>query len=165
MCPRTALYVSSYCYICVIILDVSSYRFICVLILLYMSSYRYICSSYCFMCPPTAIYVSSYYYMCAPAATCDRDSCSLYASSYYFIYVLLPLYTCPHTTIRVHLLRLAIETLDRFLQRCLPGTQRLRCQYLYFRTSNASTFVPVKQVYLASSVRTSYLRVRRSWKE
>jgi hypothetical protein len=47
MCPHTAIYVSAYCYICVLILlymcphaaiYVSSYCYICVLILLYMCS-------------------------------------------------------------------------------------------------------------------------------
>ena len=55
MCPHAAVYVSSYCYIRVLILlygcrNVSSYCYICVLILLYM-------------CPHTAMYVSSYYYI------------------------------------------------------------------------------------------------------
>jgi hypothetical protein len=52
MCPHTPTYVSSYCYICVLILlyicphtamYVSSYCYMCVLILLYVSSYSYIC--------------------------------------------------------------------------------------------------------------------------
>jgi hypothetical protein len=73
MCPHTPIYVSSYSYICVLILlymcphtpiYVSSYSYICVLILLYM-------------CPHTAIYVSSYCYIC----------------------VLILLYMCPHTLI------------------------------------------------------------------
>jgi hypothetical protein len=67
MCPHTTIYVSSYYsyahrgqalfkplyiqHICVILLHVSSYYYICVLILLYM-------------CPHTTIYVSSYYYIC-----------------------------------------------------------------------------------------------------
>jgi hypothetical protein len=54
MCPHTAIYVSSYCFICVVILlymcphtaiHMSSYCYKCVLILLYM-------------CPHTATYVS-----------------------------------------------------------------------------------------------------------
>jgi hypothetical protein len=56
MCPHTAIYVSSYCYICVLILlyvssypalYVSSYCSICVLMLIYVN-------------PHTALYLSSY---------------------------------------------------------------------------------------------------------
>jgi hypothetical protein len=66
MCPRTAVYVSSYSYICIIIqlymcphttMHVSSYYCRCVLILTYVSSYYN-------MCPHTTIYVSSYNYTC-----------------------------------------------------------------------------------------------------
>jgi hypothetical protein len=64
--PHTTIYVSSYYYICgLILLYVSSYYYICVLILLYVSSYYYICvvillsvSSHYYMCPHTT------YYMC-----------------------------------------------------------------------------------------------------
>ena len=77
MCPHTAVYVSSYCCICVLILlYVSSYCCICVLILLYMFAYTAIyVSSYCYMCPHTLVYVSS-----------------LHTS------VLILLYMCPHST-------------------------------------------------------------------
>ncbi len=77
---RVSIYVSSYCYICVLILlcmcphtaiCVSSYYYTFVLILLCM-------------CPHTTIYVSAYYYK--------------YVSSYYYICVLIPLHICPHTT-------------------------------------------------------------------
>ncbi len=52
MCCLILLHVSSYCYICVVILlymcphttiYVSSYHYICVVILLYVSSYYYVC--------------------------------------------------------------------------------------------------------------------------
>ncbi len=77
-----SIYVSSYYYICVLILlYVSSYYHIYVLILLYVSSYYYICVLILlYMCPHarrvrgesrrssyythTTIYVSSYYYIC-----------------------------------------------------------------------------------------------------
>jgi len=58
--PTTTIYVSSYSYICVLILSymcphtticVSSYYYMCVLILLYV-------------CPHTNIYLSLYHYMC-----------------------------------------------------------------------------------------------------
>jgi hypothetical protein len=52
MCPHTAICVSAYCYVCV-------------LILLYMSSYCYICVLILLrMCPHTATYVSSYFHTC-----------------------------------------------------------------------------------------------------
>jgi hypothetical protein len=93
MCPHTTIYVSSYCYICVLILlyghTYSSIRthmckcgnillHICVLILLYM-------------CPHTTICVLIQLYLC-PHTT-------IYLSSYYYIFVLILLYICPHTTI------------------------------------------------------------------
>ncbi len=67
------LYVSSYCYICVLILlYMCPHTAMCVLILLYVSSYCYIVSSYyyvcvlilLYICPHTAIYVSSLLHMC-----------------------------------------------------------------------------------------------------
>jgi hypothetical protein len=60
MCPRATICVSSYYYICILVLlymcprttiYVSSYYYTCVLVLLYM-------------CPRTTIHVSSYYYIC-----------------------------------------------------------------------------------------------------
>jgi hypothetical protein len=69
-----AIYVSSYYYMCVLILlYVSSYCCICVLMLLHEFahlSYSACCggllyvSSYYYICPHTTIYVSSHYYMC-----------------------------------------------------------------------------------------------------
>ncbi len=75
MCPHTAIYVSSYCYICVLIL-----LYMCPHTALYVSS----CCSICvllllYMCPHTAIYVSSCCYIC----------------------VLMLLYMCPHTALYV----------------------------------------------------------------
>ena len=62
--PRTAIYVSSYYYICVLILlYMCPHTTICVLILPYM-------------CPHTTIYVSSYYYICVLIL--------LHVSSYYY---------------------------------------------------------------------------------
>ncbi len=57
MCPHTPIYVSSYHPA----VPVSSYCYICVLILLCVSSYCFICALiFLYMCPHTAIYVSSY---------------------------------------------------------------------------------------------------------
>jgi hypothetical protein len=81
---------------------------VCVLILLYVSSYYY-------MCPHTTMYVSSYYhkcvlilqYMCLHTTVyvssyyCKCVLMLLYVSSYYYICVLILLYTCPHTSIYV----------------------------------------------------------------
>jgi hypothetical protein len=63
--------------------NVSSYCYICVLILLYM-------------CPHTTIYVSSYYFICVLILpyVCPHTA---YVSSYCYIYVLILLYVCPHT--------------------------------------------------------------------
>ncbi len=85
MCPHTAIYVSSYYYICFLIpaLSLPQRRLwqVCVLILLYMCpQYYYICVLILlYMCPHTTIYVSSYYYIC----------------------VLIRLYTCPRTKVLV----------------------------------------------------------------
>ncbi len=73
MCPHTTTCVSSYCYMCV------SYCYIRFLILLYM-------------CPHTAMYVSSYCYVCVLIL--------LYMCvSYCYIRVLILPYTCLHTAI------------------------------------------------------------------
>jgi hypothetical protein len=74
MCPHTTIYVSSYYYICV-------------LILLYMCPH---------MCPHTTIYVSSYYYMC-PRTTKQAGPVDLPTNENY-ICVLILLYMCPRTT-------------------------------------------------------------------
>jgi hypothetical protein len=62
MCPHTPIYVSSYYYVCVLILCVVWERgdcYICVLILLYM-------------CPHTT-YVSSYYYISNVCVVRERE--------------------------------------------------------------------------------------------
>jgi hypothetical protein len=94
MCPHTTIYVSSYCYICVLILlymcphtaiYVSSYFYICVLILLYM-------------CPHTENLEPAFGSLQVPPTSAI---CLLYVSSYYNICVLILLYMCPHTAIYV----------------------------------------------------------------
>ena len=107
---HTAIYASSYCYICVLILlymrphttiSLSSYYYICVRILLYM-------------CQHTTIYVlillqvSSYYYICVLMLLYMRPHTTIYVPAYYYICVLLLLYGVltllymwPHTTIYV----------------------------------------------------------------
>ena len=59
MCPHNAIYVSSYCYVYVLIqLYVSSYRYICFLILLYMRPHAALCALILlYMCPHTGMYV------------------------------------------------------------------------------------------------------------
>jgi hypothetical protein len=111
MRPHTAICVSSYCYISVLILTTIYVSFWCEhLILLYMCprTTTYV-SPYCYtsvlfllwMCPHTAIYVSScYYYICVLILTTiwlgERLLILLYVSSYYYICVLILLYMCPH---------------------------------------------------------------------
>ncbi len=94
MCPPTAIYVSSYCYVCVLLplymcphtaislpsyrIHVFSYCYICVLILLYMFPHTAIyVSSYCYifvlillyMCPRVLVF--SYCYICRSARVGD----------------------------------------------------------------------------------------------
>jgi hypothetical protein len=77
--PQTAIYVSSYCYVCVLrLLYVCPHCYACVLILLCM-------------CPQTAMYVSSDCYVCVLIL--------LYVSSCCYICVLILLFLCPHTAI------------------------------------------------------------------
>ncbi len=58
MCPHTAMYVSSYYYVCVVILLYMS-------LLVYFCPHTNLCvSSYYYICPHTTIYVSSYYSVC-----------------------------------------------------------------------------------------------------
>jgi hypothetical protein len=73
----THIYRSIPVYVCVLIL--SSYYYICVLILLYM-------------CPHTAIYVSSYYYICVLILLYMCPHTAIYMSSYCYICVLILLY-------------------------------------------------------------------------
>ena len=101
MCPHTATYVSSYCYICVFILlymcsqttmYVSSNYYIGVLVLPYVSSYYYICfRTLLHKCPDTTICVLILRYRC-PRTT-------LYMSLYYYICFLILLYMRPHATV------------------------------------------------------------------
>jgi hypothetical protein len=90
LCPRTAVYVSSCCYMCVLIL-----LHICVLILQDMCPHTGVSLSSCccifvrmllYLCRHTAVHVSACCYMCPHAATC----------------VLIVLYMRPHTTIHIH---------------------------------------------------------------
>ncbi len=100
MCPHTTTYVSSYYYICVLVLlhmcphtttYVSSDYNICVLILQHMCLHTTICVLILqYMCPHTTICVLILLYMCPHT--------SIYVSSYYYICVLVLLYVCPHTT-------------------------------------------------------------------
>ncbi len=117
MCPHTAIYVSSYCYICVLILVlcmcphtsimyVSSYCYICVLILPHLCpSYYYLCVVIVLsMCPHTTMmYVSSYCYICVRILLlCMCPHTATYVSSYYYyVCVLILLSMCPHTTVHV----------------------------------------------------------------
>ncbi len=108
ICPHTNIYVSSYYYVCVLMLlsvliqiYVSSYYYMChhaticvlillhmcphttiVVILLFVSSYKYV-SSCCYMCPHNTIYLlpSILLKMC------------LHTTTY-----LILVYTCPHAT-------------------------------------------------------------------
>jgi hypothetical protein len=91
MCPHTAIY----CYICVLILlfmcphttiYVSSYCYVFVLILLYVSSYCYMCP-HSTMCPHTTVLTP----LCVLILQC--------VSSYY--YVLILQHMCPHSTMYV----------------------------------------------------------------
>ncbi len=120
MCVRILLYVSSDIIYAICIcphtipprswdIYVSSYYYICVLILLYM------CPLILHMCPHNTKYVSSYYYMCPHTTTCVLIPCLLalgiymcYVSAYhpssllgYICVLILLLYMCPHTTICV----------------------------------------------------------------
>jgi hypothetical protein len=103
----SAMCVSSYCYICVLILlCMCSHTTICVLILLCVSSYCYLCvlillyvSSYCYMCPHTAIYVSSYYYICVLLLKSLHAYIVLSKTRLYTTCVLIPLYRRPHPSV------------------------------------------------------------------
>jgi hypothetical protein len=95
-------HVSSYCYMCVLILHMCPHPTICVLILLYrcphttihVSSYCYVCVRILlYMCPHTAMCVRILLYMCPHTAIC--------VSAYYYTCVLILLYMCPHTAIYV----------------------------------------------------------------
>ena len=107
MCPRTTIYVSSYCYIGVLILIymcpfttiyVSSYYYMCPHTIMYVSSYYcksvlillYMCPRATIMCPHTTVYLSAYFYMCNHATICVLNTTVcvlmlLYVSSYYCV--------------------------------------------------------------------------------
>jgi hypothetical protein len=96
--PHTAIYVSSYCYIYVLIL-----LHMCPHTAIYVSSYR---SSLLplHMCPHTTTYVSSYCYICVLILLCMFPHTGVLAyrghrakSECDNTYVLILLYMCPHT--------------------------------------------------------------------
>ena len=118
MCPRTAIYVSSYCYVCV-------------LVLLYM-------------CPRTAIYVSSYCYICVLLYVCPHTP--IYVSSCSYICVLVLLYMCPHTAIYVSSYCsissvLILVHMQASRRSATPSSKRRRWSYqpLTSRCANASS--------------------------
>jgi hypothetical protein len=87
--PHTAIYVSSYCYICVLILLQA-----CLICVSYYSLLHMRVLILLYMCPHTAIYVS---HMCLVLQLTAHVSS--YESSYCCICVLILLYKCPHTAI------------------------------------------------------------------
>jgi hypothetical protein len=88
VCPHTAICVSSYYCIFVLIL-----LYMCPHTTFYVSSYYYI------FCPHTTVCVSSYYYIFCPHTTVCVLILLYILSSYYCICVLTLLYMCPHTII------------------------------------------------------------------
>jgi hypothetical protein len=104
ICVLILLYVSSYCYMCP--------HTICFVILLYVLAYCYIyVSSCCYICVLILLYVSSYcctsFNFVPPARMCSHtalyvSSYAIYVSSYCYICALILLYMCPHTSI-IHL--------------------------------------------------------------
>jgi hypothetical protein len=108
MCPHTAIYVSSYCYICVLILRS---RVAYVARATYVLHMSYICVLILiYMCPHTAIYVSSYYYICVSycyicvlilLSRVALVARATYVSSYCYTCVLILIYMCPHNAICV----------------------------------------------------------------
>jgi hypothetical protein len=88
MCPPTAQYVSSYCYM-------SSYYYVCVLILLYMCPHTNVCaSSCCYVCPLDTICVLILLYKCPHTSICVLllYVSAYHLSSYCYICALLLLY-------------------------------------------------------------------------
>jgi hypothetical protein len=81
---RHAIYVSSYCYMCCLILNLCPHTTRCVF------SYRNKCVPLLHVCPHAIIYVLIPLYMCPHSA--------LYVFAYFYICVLIPLYMCPHST-------------------------------------------------------------------
>jgi hypothetical protein len=101
----TTIYVSSYCYICVLILlymsrhttiYVSSYCYMCRHTAICVSSYCYICVlMLLYMCPHTAMYV------CVLILLCMCPHSAMYVSSYCYLRVLILLCMCPHSAVYV----------------------------------------------------------------
>ena len=94
LCPRTAIYESACCSICVHIvvglaaIHVFAYYYMCVRILVHV-------------CPRTSMYMSAYYYLCVlmlvgarryVQVLCMCPHTAMYVSAYYC-------YVCPHTTV------------------------------------------------------------------
>jgi hypothetical protein len=83
VCPHTTIHASACCYVCV-------------LMLLYVSSYYYMCPHtamcpHATMCPHTTVCVSAYYYyMCPHTTMCPHST--MCVSSYYYVCVLILLY-------------------------------------------------------------------------
>jgi hypothetical protein len=116
MCRHTAVYVSSYYYMCPELLYIYVPR-LRVHTDIYVSAYCYICVRILlYMCPHTAVYVSSYYYICASSQStlCTRTTTSnslrpicmcpyaaICVSSYCYICVLILLYMSPHTALQL----------------------------------------------------------------
>ena len=84
-------------------------------LLLYVSSYYYICvridstrcrTSKLYMCPYTTIYVSSYDYICVLILgymSSRTATCVLIILLYYICVLILLCHTCPHTTIVLYI--------------------------------------------------------------
>ena len=90
MCPHSTVYVSSYCYICVLIL-----LYMCPHTSIYGCPHTtiYVCPHTVYMCPQTTIYVSY-----DGREIENTVHLSIYVSSYYYI-VLMPIFLCPHITL------------------------------------------------------------------
>ena len=94
------IYVSSYCYIRVLILPyVSSYYYIRVLMLLYTCPH-----TLPYMCPhttPLRVLILGVIARHKGVALNAFSLQGMYVSSYYYTFVLVLLYMCPHTPIHV----------------------------------------------------------------
>jgi hypothetical protein len=114
----SCVYVSSYCYICVLIL---------------------LCA-----CPHTAIYVSSYCHMCVLRLqyVSSYSVILLYVPSYCYIRVLLLLYMCPHTAICVLIQRHTAAICVFILQYMCPRTAIYVSSYCYMGPHTAWSGVP-----------------------
>jgi hypothetical protein len=116
MCPHTAIYVSSYYYISVLILlSICPHTAICVLITIHVSSYYYILV----LIP---LYVSSYYYTCVLILLYMCPHPAIFVSSYYHIRVLILLHVPSYNYICV------LRTCDSFDRRCLVSEGRRQRQ-------------------------------------